>query len=59
VQCGEIQIQGTSGMRVRLAYAVAAHLNADGLLVDEVLAVGDIAYQRKCVNHMLRYLDPG
>jgi lipopolysaccharide transport system ATP-binding protein len=49
----------SSGMRMRLAYAVAAHLNPDLLLVDEVLAVGDFTYQRKCVNHLLKYLDAG
>ena len=49
----------SSGMKARLAYAVAAHLNPEVLLVDEVLAVGDIAYQRKCIGHMLRYLQAG
>jgi lipopolysaccharide transport system ATP-binding protein len=49
----------SSGMQARLAYAVAAHLKPDVLLVDEVLAVGDIAYQRKCFAHMRRYLDGG
>jgi lipopolysaccharide transport system ATP-binding protein len=42
----------SSGMYVRLAFAVAAHLDADILLVDEVLAVGDIAFQRKCLSRM-------
>ncbi len=49
----------SSGMQARLAYAVAAHLRPDLLLVDEVLAVGDIAFQRKCVAHILKYLDAG
>lgn len=49
----------SSGMQARLSYAVAAHLNPDVLLVDEVLAVGDIAYQHKCFTHMQRYLDAG
>jgi homopolymeric O-antigen transport system ATP-binding protein len=40
----------SSGMFVRLAFAVAAHLNPDILLLDEVLAVGDLAYQRKCLD---------
>jgi len=40
----------SSGMYVRLAFAVAAHLRPDILLLDEVLAVGDIAFQRKCMN---------
>jgi len=39
-----------SGMVVRLGFAVAAHLNPDILLVDEVLAVGDEGFQRKCLN---------
>jgi ABC-type polysaccharide/polyol phosphate transport system ATPase subunit len=49
----------SSGMQARLSYAVAAHLRPDLLLVDEVLAVGDVAYQRKCFNHMRNYLDEG
>ena len=49
----------SSGMVSRLAYAVAAHLHPDVLLVDEVLAVGDFNFQRKCVNHMMRYLAGG
>ena len=39
----------SSGMYMRLAFAVAAHLQPDILLVDEVLAVGDAAFQRKCL----------
>jgi lipopolysaccharide transport system ATP-binding protein len=39
----------SSGMQVRLAFAVAAHLRADILVVDEVLAVGDLAFQQKCL----------
>ena len=42
----------SSGMVVRLAFAVAAHLEPDILLVDEVLAVGDLAFQRKCLAKM-------
>lgn len=42
----------SSGMRVRLAFAVAAHLEPEILLVDEVLAVGDIAFQKKCIGKM-------
>jgi lipopolysaccharide transport system ATP-binding protein len=41
----------SSGMYVRLAFAVAAHLEPDILLLDEVLAVGDLAFQRKCIEH--------
>jgi len=39
----------SSGMQVRLAFAVAAHLEPDLLIIDEVLAVGDAAFQRKCL----------
>jgi len=42
----------SSGMYVRLAFAVAAHLETDILIVDEVLAVGDAEFQRKCLNKM-------
>jgi lipopolysaccharide transport system ATP-binding protein len=42
----------SSGMYVRLAFAVAAHLEPEVLLVDEVLAVGDIAFQKKCLGKM-------
>lgn len=42
----------SSGMYVRLAFAVAAHLDPDILFVDEVLAVGDAAFQRKCLKKM-------
>ena len=42
----------SSGMYVRLAFAVAAHLESEILLVDEVLAVGDVAFQKKCLGKM-------
>jgi lipopolysaccharide transport system ATP-binding protein len=42
----------SSGMYVRLAFAVAAHLDPEILLVDEVLAVGDLAFQEKCLGKM-------
>jgi len=42
----------SSGMYVRLAFAVAAHLETEVLLIDEVLAVGDIRFQRKCLGRM-------
>lgn len=42
----------SSGMYVRLAFAVAAHLEPDILIVDEVLAVGDVEFQKKCLNKM-------
>jgi ABC-type polysaccharide/polyol phosphate transport system ATPase subunit len=49
----------SSGMKARLSYALSAQLNPDLLLVDEVLAVGDLAFQRKCVSHMRSYLEQG
>jgi len=42
----------SSGMRVRLAFAVAAHLQPEILVIDEVLAVGDAAFQQKCIGKM-------
>ena len=42
----------SSGMNVRLAFSVAAHLEPEILLVDEVLAVGDLQFQRKCLGRM-------
>ena len=42
----------SSGMQMRLAFAVAAHLEPEILLVDEVLAVGDLEFQRKCLGKM-------
>jgi lipopolysaccharide transport system ATP-binding protein len=42
----------SSGMYIRLAFSVAAHLNPEILIVDEVLAVGDMAFQKKCLGKM-------
>ena len=42
----------SSGMHLRLAFSVAAHLDPEILIIDEVLAVGDIAFQKKCVGKM-------
>ncbi len=42
----------SSGMRLRLAFAVAAHLEPELMLVDEVLAVGDVEFQRRCLRRM-------
>ena len=42
----------SSGMRVRLAFAVAAHLEPEILIIDEVLAVGDTAFQQRCIGKM-------
>jgi lipopolysaccharide transport system ATP-binding protein len=44
----------SSGMYMRLAFAVAAHLDPEILLIDEVLAVGDLRFQRKCMEHAKR-----
>jgi lipopolysaccharide transport system ATP-binding protein len=49
----------SSGMYVRLAFAVAAHMEPEILLMDEVLAVGDMAFRKKCVDHMSRVIDQG
>jgi hypothetical protein len=49
----------SAGMRARLGYAVVAHLKPDILMVDEVLAVGDVAFRRKCIQHLIRYLRAG
>lgn len=49
----------SSGMYVRLAFAVAAHLEPEILLVDEVLAVGDIAFQKKCLGKMGNIAEEG
>ena len=49
----------SSGMYVRLAFAVAAHLNPEILIVDEVLAVGDAQFQAKCLGKMQDVADSG
>jgi lipopolysaccharide transport system ATP-binding protein len=49
----------SSGMYARLAFAVAAHLRPSILIVDEVLAVGDLAFQAKCLAHMKRLATDG
>jgi lipopolysaccharide transport system ATP-binding protein len=49
----------SSGMRMRLAFAVAAHLEPAVLLVDEVIAVGDAAFQRKCLSLMSHVASEG
>ena len=49
----------SSGMFVRLAFAVASHLDPDILLVDEVLAVGDTRFQKKCIPKMRSIADSG
>ncbi|MFN8491947.1 MAG: ABC transporter ATP-binding protein [Caldilineaceae bacterium] len=49
----------SSGMYVRLGFAVAIHTNPDLLLVDEVLAVGDATFQRKCLKSIQQFRDNG
>ena len=49
----------SSGMYVRLAFAVAAHMNPEILIVDEVLAVGDAQFQKKCLGKMKDVSDGG
>jgi lipopolysaccharide transport system ATP-binding protein len=49
----------SSGMYVRLAFSVAAHLEPEILVVDEVLAVGDATYQRRCIDRMSRLASEG
>jgi ABC-type polysaccharide/polyol phosphate transport system ATPase subunit len=49
----------SSGMYMRLGFAIASHLSADILLLDEVFAVGDEAFQRKCVDKVLEFRRSG
>jgi lipopolysaccharide transport system ATP-binding protein len=49
----------SSGMYMRLAFAVAAHLDTEIVIVDEVLAVGDLAFQKKCLGKMRDVADSG
>jgi ABC-type polysaccharide/polyol phosphate transport system ATPase subunit len=49
----------SSGMYVRLGFAIAAHLDADVMLIDEVLAVGDEAFQRKCLRRIREQMERG
>ncbi len=49
----------SSGMYMRLGFAVAVHIDADVLLLDEVFAVGDEAFQRKCVDRVLSFKRAG
>jgi ABC-type polysaccharide/polyol phosphate transport system ATPase subunit len=49
----------SSGMYMRLGFAIAAHLDADILLLDEVFAVGDEAFQRKCIDRVLEFKHGG
>jgi lipopolysaccharide transport system ATP-binding protein len=47
------------GMTLRLSFAIAAHVNCDLLLIDEVLSVGDARFAQKCLMHMQRLRDQG
>lgn len=47
----------SSGMFVKLAYSVAAHLNNEIMIMDEVLAVGDVNFQKKCVDKMIESIE--
>jgi lipopolysaccharide transport system ATP-binding protein len=49
----------SSGMRARLAFAVSAHVDADIMIVDEILAVGDSAFAQKCLRYLDRFLARG
>ncbi len=49
----------STGMRLRLGFAVATHMNPQVLLVDEVLAVGDVGFRMKCFNHILKLVESG
>ena len=49
----------STGMHVRLAFAVASHIEPEVLLIDEVLAVGDLAFQKKCWDRMLSFKKNG
>lgn len=49
----------SSGMYVKLAFSVAAHLDSEIMIMDEVLAVGDVAFQNKCIQKMREVADSG
>ena len=49
----------SSGMQMRLAFAVAAHLDPDILILDEVLTVGDLDFQQKCLERVERLVSEG
>src|SRR6185436_1263893 len=49
----------SAGMYLRLGFAIVAHLDADVLLIDEILAVGDESFQRKCLNRISEQMAAG
>lgn len=49
----------SSGMKARLGFAVAAHMDPEVLVIDEILSVGDLAFQKKCYTHMKGLADQG
>lgn len=49
----------SQGMFVRLSFSIAIHINPDILLIDEILAVGDIGFQKKCISKLLELKDKG
>ena len=49
----------SSGMQLRLGFSIVAHLDADVMLIDEILAVGDESFQRKCLNRISEQMEHG
>ncbi len=49
----------SSGMHARLGFAIASHMDPEVLIIDEVLAVGDVAFQQRCEERMLRFIREG